>query len=121
MAIGIGLLGLLAVGEAPGFAAWAGGAFALVLVGRGIESVDVLLQVASVVLVACAAVLLVAAWRPVVGLGWPSLLAFAGFTLAVMLSGHLLGGPDPAGRTSLAVACATRRNNASLVTECAWA
>jgi BASS family bile acid:Na+ symporter len=76
---------------------------------------DVLLQVASVVLVACATALLVAAWRSVVGLGLPSLLAFAGFTLAVMLSGHVLGGPDPARRTSLALACATRHVGLALL------
>jgi BASS family bile acid:Na+ symporter len=76
---------------------------------------DLLLKVASVALVGCAGVLLAAAWRLVVGLGLPSLLAFAGFTLAVMLSGHVLGGPDPAHRTSLAVACATRHIGLALL------
>ena len=37
-----------------------------------------------------------------------SLLAFAAFTLTAIVAGHLLGGPDPANRSSLAVSCASR-------------
>ncbi|MCG6928299.1 MAG: hypothetical protein LJF30_23690 [Acidobacteria bacterium] len=76
---------------------------------------DVLLKVASLVLAVCALVLLVAAWRHVLELGWPSFLAFAGFAAAAILGGHLLGGPDPEDRTSLAVACATRHIGLALL------
>jgi BASS family bile acid:Na+ symporter len=76
---------------------------------------DVLLKVASVVMLVCAAVLLVAAWRHVFAVGLPSLLAFGAFTLAVLFSGHLLGGPDPADRTSLAVTSATRHVGLALL------
>ena len=76
---------------------------------------DILLKAASIVMVVCAVVLLVAAWRQILAVGLPSLLAFGVFTLAVMGSGHLLGGPDPAHRTSLAVASATRHIGLALL------
>jgi predicted Na+-dependent transporter len=62
----------------------------------------------SLLLLVCAVVLLVASWRTLLEVGWPTLLAFAAFTLGALAAGHLLGGPEPAGRTSLAVASASR-------------
>jgi BASS family bile acid:Na+ symporter len=80
------------------------------------DKVDaVLLKVASLVLAVCTLVLLVVAWRHVLELGWPSFLAFAGFAVAAILGGHLLGGPDPEDRTSLAVACVTRHIGLALL------
>ena len=76
---------------------------------------DNLLKVASIVMGVGALVLIVAAWRHVLTLGWPSFLAFAVFTLAAILAGHLLGGPDPEDRTTLAVTCATRHIGLALL------
>jgi BASS family bile acid:Na+ symporter len=76
---------------------------------------DILLKVASLVMLACALVLIVAAWRQVLTLGWPSFLAFVGFTLAAILAGHLLGGPDPEDRTTLGVTSATRHIGLALL------
>jgi BASS family bile acid:Na+ symporter len=76
---------------------------------------DVLLKVASVVLGVCALIVLVASWRRVAELGLPSLAAFAIFTTAAIAAGHLLGGPLPEDRTSLAVACATRHIGLALL------
>ena len=76
---------------------------------------DTLLKVASLVMGVGALVLIVGAWRHVLTLGWPSFLAFAVFTLAVILGGHILGGPDPEDRTVLAVTCATRHIGLALL------
>jgi len=76
---------------------------------------DFLLKVASVVLGLCALVLLVAALPRVAALGGPTLLAFALFTFAAIASGHLLGGPRPQDRTSLAVTCSTRHVGLALL------
>ena len=76
---------------------------------------DTLLKVASVVVVGGALVLIVGAFRQILTLGWPSFLAFAVFTLVVILGGHLLGGPDPEDRTTLAVTCATRHVGLALL------
>lgn len=76
---------------------------------------DRLLQLASASLGICAIALLVAAFPKVADVGLPSLLAFGVFTLAALLTGHWLGGPEPAGRTSLAVACATRHLGLALL------
>lgn len=55
---------------------------------------------------------LVAGFHLVFDVGLPSLAAF---TLAAILTGHLLGGPDPSDRTSLAVACASRHIGLALL------
>jgi len=54
-------------------------------------------------------------WRPVVGAGGRVALAIAISTLCVIGLGHMLGGPSPSGRTSLAVACAARNAGLALV------
>jgi bile acid:Na+ symporter, BASS family len=74
-----------------------------------------LLQWASVALGLCAVVLLVAGFRLVIDVGIPSLLAFAAFSLAALVAGHVLGGPDPGDRTALAVACASRHVGLALL------
>lgn len=67
-----------------------------------------LLEWASVALGVCAVSLLVASWRVLLTVGLETLLAFAAFTLVALVAGHALGGPEPSGRTSLAIACASR-------------
>jgi BASS family bile acid:Na+ symporter len=76
---------------------------------------DLLLKAASVMLGVCALIVLVASWRRVVDLGWPSLAAFAVFTASAIAAGHVLGGPQAEDRTSLAVACATRHVGLALL------
>ena len=76
---------------------------------------DPLLRVASVSLLVCGIIVLGFSIRAVVDLGLPSLLAFATFTATALAAGHLLGGPDPAERTSLAVACASRHVGLALL------
>ena len=74
-----------------------------------------LLRVAGIVMSVCALIALVAGFHLVFDVGVPSLAAFAAFTLAAILAGHLLGGPDPSDRTSLAVACASRHIGLALL------
>jgi len=76
---------------------------------------DMLLKFVGIVFSACALALL-ATHLPVVGaiLG-PPILALAGFTLAALGVGHLMGGPDPNDRSALAVTCATRHVGVAMV------
>jgi bile acid:Na+ symporter, BASS family len=74
-----------------------------------------LLKIASVVMGICAIVALMASFRLVFEVGLPSLLAFAAFTFAAILTGHFFGGPDPSDRTSLAIACASRHIGLALL------
>ena len=64
------------------------------------------LQITVVALLLGALAIIVNSWDTLLGLGLPTFLAFAGFTLASLAVGHLLGGPEH--HMSLAVACATR-------------
>ena len=74
-----------------------------------------LLKIASVVMGICAIVALAAGFHLVFEVGLPSLLAFAAFTFAAILTGHFFGGPDPSDRTSLAIACASRHIGLALL------
>ena len=48
---------------------------------------------------------------------WGSWLSkeIAAFTIAALLTGHLLGGPNPSDRASLAIACASRHIGLALL------
>jgi BASS family bile acid:Na+ symporter len=46
--------------------------------------------------------------RLLVDVGWIPLVSLVGMTATALAIGHVLGGPDPADRTALAVSCATR-------------
>jgi BASS family bile acid:Na+ symporter len=74
-----------------------------------------LLKIAGAAMGLCALVALAAGFHLVFEVGLPSLLAFAAFTLAAILVGHLFGGPDPSDRTSLAIACASRHIGLALL------
>jgi BASS family bile acid:Na+ symporter len=76
---------------------------------------DFLLKAAGIVMALCALVVLAIGLPKVVEVGLPSLLAFALFTVIAILAGHLLGGPEPSDRTSLAVACASRHIGLALL------
>ncbi len=69
---------------------------------------DPLLKIGSAVMVLSALAALVINFRLIFEVDLPSLLAFAAFTLIAIVAGHLLGGPNPSNRTSLAVSCASR-------------
>lgn len=69
---------------------------------------DPLLKIASAVMALSALVALAIGFRLVFEVGLASVLGFAAFTLAAIVAGHLLGGPNSANRTSLAIACASR-------------
>ncbi len=86
-----------------------------VLPGIATRIDDLLLKLATIALGLCAIVLLVALRKDVLALGWPSFLGFAAFALMAIVVGHLLGGPDPSHRTSLAVSCTTRHIGLALL------
>lgn len=67
-----------------------------------------ILAIAGAALGLCAIALIVLHGGLLLEVGWPSLLALATMTLIALGIGHVLGGPDEAERTALAVACATR-------------
>jgi BASS family bile acid:Na+ symporter len=76
---------------------------------------DLLLRLATIALGLCAIVILVALRHEVRAVGLTTFLALAGFALAGIAAGHLLGGPDPSNRTSLAVSCTTRHIGLALL------
>jgi hypothetical protein len=63
----------------------------------------------------CALAALAVGFRLVLEVGLPSLIAFAAFTLSAIVVGHLLGGPNPSDRISLAIACASRHIGLALL------
>jgi bile acid:Na+ symporter, BASS family len=67
-----------------------------------------LLGVGGAVLALAGLALLVMHGRLLLAAGWTPLLALMGMTAVALAIGHALGGPDPADRAALAVACATR-------------
>ena len=69
---------------------------------------DRILKGGGALLLAAALGLLAAHARLLVEIGWVPLAALAGMNAVGLAIGHLFGGPDPANRTALAVACATR-------------
>jgi BASS family bile acid:Na+ symporter len=63
---------------------------------------------ALALLLALVVLLLVDGWRALTEPGWSPSLAIVLLTAGALLAGHLLGGPEPATRTILAVASASR-------------
>lgn len=76
---------------------------------------DPVLKIAGIVMSVCGLVAMVAGFHLVFDVGWPSVVAFGVFTVAAIGVGHALGGPEPANRTSLAVACASRHIGLALL------
>jgi predicted Na+-dependent transporter len=74
-----------------------------------------LLRVASAVLVVGTTLVLGTSWRLLLDLGSSTFLAFVLFASASLGLGHVLGGPDPGERTSLAAACMTRHVGLALL------
>lgn len=67
-----------------------------------------ILNVAGVVLLVVIVLIVVSSFSAVVGVGMPGLVTIAIMSSASLAVGHVLGGPVPTDRTTLAVACATR-------------
>ncbi len=67
-----------------------------------------LITIAGIVLLALTLLIVATNLSAIVGIGVPSLALIIAMTCASLAVGHLLGGPDPTDRTTLAVACATR-------------
>lgn len=65
-------------------------------------------RLATALLVAFVAIVLVDIWGLVSGASGRAVLAIVVACAAAMAFGHILGGPDPATRTALAVSCAAR-------------
>jgi len=76
---------------------------------------DPIMRYAGIVLLIGAVIIIVSSFRQIIEVGLPSILAFGGLTLMALATGHWLGGPDEAQRTSLAVSCATRHIGLALV------
>ena len=69
---------------------------------------DRLMAVAGAVLSVAALTLLVLHWDVFIGVHWQGYAALCLLLVAALAIGHALGGPEPADRTALAIACATR-------------
>lgn len=79
------------------------------LAPRWLESAsDRLIEITGGVVAICALAFLATRWTVLKEAGWSALLTLGGMSLAALVIGHLLGGPDPDDRTALAVACSTR-------------
>lgn len=74
-----------------------------------------LLKISGAIMGLCAFAALVTGFHLVFEVGLPSMLAFAVFTVAAILDGHLFGGPDLSDRTSLAIACSSRHIGLALL------
>ncbi|MGO9039617.1 MAG: bile acid:sodium symporter family protein [Steroidobacteraceae bacterium] len=67
-----------------------------------------ILNIAGVTLLVLIVLIVATSFSAIVGVGLPGLATIALMTSASLAIGHVLGGPDPNDRTTLAVACATR-------------
>jgi BASS family bile acid:Na+ symporter len=81
---------------------------ALFLKDTGEQVADRLIAIGGLAMTAAGIILLVLHWEVLARLGWTSMLTLVALMMAALLVGHVLGGPDPGGRTALAIACATR-------------
>lgn len=67
-----------------------------------------LTAVAGIVLLALVLLVVAAKFRAILAVGLPGLAIIVLMTLAALAIGHVLGGPDPDERTTLAITCASR-------------
>jgi BASS family bile acid:Na+ symporter len=74
-----------------------------------------LLKIAGVAMGLSAIGVLAVGFHLIFNVGISSLLAFGAFTLAAILAGYFLGGPDPSDRTSLSIACSSRHIGLALL------
>jgi BASS family bile acid:Na+ symporter len=74
-----------------------------------------MLKIGSAAMALAALTAMVTRFRLIFEVDPLSLLAFASFTLTAIVAGHLLGGPEPVNRSSLAVSCASRHIGLALL------
>jgi BASS family bile acid:Na+ symporter len=87
------------------------------LIGSAYERVsERLLALAGIVLAIAAVALLVLHGDLLIAAGWRPVMGLFAMTLVALTVGHLMGGPDPADRTALAVSCATRHVGVAMLT-----
>lgn len=79
--------------------------FIPVLAGRLYEP---LITTASFILLALVGLIISTCYSDILGIGFIAFFLIVMVTIASLVVGHLLGGPNPHDRTTLAVACATR-------------
>jgi BASS family bile acid:Na+ symporter len=82
---------------------------------RGAWLAERLLQFAGVALMACFVALLATHWEILLHLPWLGVAALLALLTIALAIGHWLGGPEPADRTTLAIACATRHIGVALL------
>jgi len=69
---------------------------------------DSLLKLAGIILLILVLLIVATNFAAIIGIGLPALALIVLMTCAALAAGHVLGGPDPGNRTTLAIACATR-------------
>lgn len=74
-----------------------------------------ILTIAGLVLVVSGITLLATHWTLVMEVRWPGAVALITLIAAAVAVGHVLGGPNPEDRTTLALACATRHVGIAVV------
>ena len=67
-----------------------------------------LITAAGIILLVLILLIVATNFSVIVGIGLPAFLLIVVMTFAALAVGHVLGGPDPNDRTTLALACATR-------------
>ncbi len=69
---------------------------------------DPIISTAGIVLLGLILLIVATQFSSIIGIGLPAFLLIVVITLASLAVGHVLGGPDPSDRTTLALACASR-------------
>lgn len=75
----------------------------------------VVTRVGTVLLLLLTTLALIDVWQVVIGAGLRVTLAIAVITLLALTAGHLIGGPDPATRTAIAISSAARNAGLALL------
>ena len=74
-----------------------------------------LARLASILIVVLAILAIIDVWQVVVGAGLRIVLAIVAVTILALIAGHLMGGPDDATRTAVAISSAARNPGLALL------
>ena len=74
-----------------------------------------LARLASILIVVLAILAIIDVWQVVVGAGLRIVLAIVAVTILALIAGHLMGGPDEATRTAVAISSAARNPGLALL------
>lgn len=83
--------------------------------GRAARIEPVVTRIGTVLLLILATLAMLDVWQEVIGAGLRLTLAIAVVTLLALAAGHLIGGPDPATRTAVAISSAARNPGLALL------